>query len=380
MTQAPSAAIPPVRASGSSKASATDCGEEARVGEHGLELAPPRPRTGPAQAHGGRGAARGASGTTRRAPRAARGRGRRAPASAVEERPRRELGAHGDDVVGALAGGLGESSENRSSNTSAHGVRAGPGELAAVAGRAARAGRVEAVRLRPGARDRVDARRVEERLAGLHERGEPGARAGQRVVEEQRPVREAAQLEVRVPRERLEPAAQEAADARVGVRQALGDALHGGERLRLRREESVGREPCASSSAASRTGRGDRRVAPDGTATRRTSGETRRSGTSQPSLHGANARSCGFPAQSIGWRAKRPRSTTSPSTRYTRSPTRTRPSSTRDDGEPAAGAAARRARRPHGRRRSRGRRGPGWNQRGSRARTPSHAISTASPR
>ena len=45
---------------------------------------------------------------------------------------------------------------------------------------------------------------------------------------------------------------------------------------------------------------------------RRTCGETRPSGTSQPSLHGAKARSDGLPAHSIGWRAKRPRSTTSP--------------------------------------------------------------------
>jgi hypothetical protein len=62
-----------------------------------------------------------------------------------------------------------------------------------------------------------------------------------------------------------------------------------------------------------------RRGVPRGTRTR---SDTDVAGTSQPLLHGANATSAALPSQSRGCRANVPRSSTSPVSSYSRSPSR----------------------------------------------------------
>ena len=88
-----------------------------------------------------------------------------------------------------------------------------------------------------GAGDRFDARLVQERPAGHRERGEELPVAGDRLVEEQRPVGEAAHLEVGVAGEGLEPAPHEPAEARLGARQELCQL-----RDRLQRESTLREE------------------------------------------------------------------------------------------------------------------------------------------
>ena len=148
----------------------------------------------------------------------------------VEERPGRELGAHGHEVLGTLARRCGPAGSNTSSNTARTGCRRGPREVAAVAAQP-QPQRLEPVGLRARAGDRVDAVGRQEGPARLDERRQQLPVAGERVVEQQGPVGEAAHRQVLVPGQRLEAAAQQPADARLGVGQPLGDRLDRRERV-----------------------------------------------------------------------------------------------------------------------------------------------------
>ena len=137
----------------------------------------------------------------------------------VEERPHRELRPHGNEM-GRVQASRPREHRQHAVEGLPHGGRGGPDEFLPVA-REAAAERFEVVRVGARAGDRLDARLVQERPAGHRERGEELPVAGDRIVEEQRPVGEAAHLEVGVAGEGLEPPPHEPAETGLGPGQEV---------------------------------------------------------------------------------------------------------------------------------------------------------------
>ena len=216
---------------------------------------PPRPRERARAAPAGPRPRGGARGTTRRAPRA------RARAAAgelrlrVEERPRGELRAHGDEVGRVQARGAREEHDSTSSKASRTVRRRGPGEVAAGSRASRRAERFEVLRVGARAGDRLDARLREERPARHHERREQLARSRGAARRAAACGRRGSAPRGRGARRAPRAAAAEPAEARLGAGQALGQ-LRRPPRAppRLRRRGRARSARALRRSAASRTG------------------------------------------------------------------------------------------------------------------------------